>query len=265
MRTLSKATTGFLNDMEHSGKGDPAKSLTLLWRKRGEATPIGRTGLTVDSIVKAAIELADELGLAELSMRAIAKRLGVGVMSLYTHIPGKSELIDLMVDSALGELKSPVETGLSWRAHMEAVAASYLALCLRHPWFVYIVETRPVIGPNTISSWDVMLQPLDGIGLTESQMDRIASLIGGFVTTSARREIELGNVERVTGESLDSWWISNEALLTQLMDTKGLPVAERVGEAVQAGDMDSEYRRESFGFQLGIILDGVEKLVDSRM
>jgi AcrR family transcriptional regulator len=214
--------------------------------------------------VDAAIALADELGLAELSMRAIAKRLGVGAMSLYTHIPGKSELIDLMVDAASGEVASPIETGRGWRADMEAVATAYLQFCLRHPWFVYIIETRPVIGPNTLAAWDVMLRPLDGIGLTEPEMDRISGLVGGFVTTTARRKIELGNVERVTGESLDTWWMANEALLTRVMDTRSTPVAERVGGAVMEGDIDPEYMRQSFAFQLGLILDGVEKLVNSR-
>jgi AcrR family transcriptional regulator len=215
--------------------------------------------------VNTAIGLADELGLAELSMRAIAKRLGAGAMSLYTHIPGKSELIDLMVDTVWGEVATPVETGRGWREDMEAVAATYFELCLRHPWLVYIIETRPVIGPNSIAAWDVMLRPVDGIGLTEAEMDRITSLVGGFVTTSARREIELRNVEQVTGETLDNWWMANEALLTRVMDTRHTPVAERVGGAVQAGDYDPDYLRQTFAFQLGLILDGIEKLVDSRL
>ncbi|MEJ7839898.1 MAG: TetR/AcrR family transcriptional regulator [Thermomicrobiales bacterium] len=250
--------------MEHSGKGDPAKSIALLWRKRGESMPIGRSGLTVDSIVDAAIELADETSLAELSMRAIAKRLGVGVMSLYTHIPGKNELIDLMVDTVSGEVAIPIRTDRGWRSDIEDVVANYRRLCLRHRWLVYIIETRPVIGPNTLAAWNVLLTPLDGIGLTEVEMDRITSLLGGFVTTSARREIELANVERVTGESLNSWWMSNEALLTRVMDTSTTPVAERVGNVVQEGDLDQDNLRTGFAFQLDLLLNGIELLINTR-
>lgn len=250
--------------MEYSGKGDPARSIALLWRKRGDAQPIGRSGLTVDSIVDAAIELADETSLAELSMRAIAKRLGVGVMSLYTHIPGKSELIDLMVDSVSGEVVVPVTTDRGWRHDLETAVGNYHRLCLRHRWLVYIIETRPVIGPNTLAAWNALLTPIDGIGLSEVEMDRVSSLLGGFVTTSARREIELANVEHVTGESLNSWWMANEALLTRIMDTSATPVAERVGSVVQEGDLDPTRLREGYTFQLDLILNGIEQLVEQR-
>ena len=250
--------------MEHSGKGNPAKSIALLWRRRSDGASTGKSGLTVDSIVEAAIAVADESGMSELSMRAIARRLGVGTMSLYTHIPGKSELIDLMVDTVWGEVSDPVETGDGWRADLEQIAEKYRQLCLRHSWLVYIVETRPVIGPNTIAAWDVLLRPLDEIGLTEVEMDRISSLLGGVVTTSARREIELGNIERVTGETLGNWWMASESLLVRFMDTSSTPVAERVGSVVGEGDLDRGNLRQGFKFQLGLILDGVDLLVKSR-
>jgi AcrR family transcriptional regulator len=264
MPSIDDDWTGIRQNMEYSGKGDPVKSIALLWRKRGGDAPIGRSGLTVDSIVEAAIAVADEQGLPDLSMRAIARRLGVGAMSLYTHIPGKGELIDLMVDTVWGEVATPVSTGNGWRADLEHVAQDCFELCLRHPWLVYIVETRPVIGPNILASWDVILRPLDGIGLTEIEMDRIASLISGFVSMSARRIIDLGNIERLTGQSLDSWWHRVEGLLTVSMDTSATPVAERVGAAVGGGDLYPEQTRDAYRFQLGLILDGVEQLVNSR-
>jgi AcrR family transcriptional regulator len=251
--------------MEYSGKGDPVRSIALLWRKRGNATPIGRSGLTVDSIVEAAITQADEQGLPELSMRAIARRLGVGAMSLYTHIPSKSELIDLMVDTVWGEVATPVSTGNGWRADLEQIARNQFDLCLRHPWLVYIVETRPIIGPNILAAWDVALRPLDGIGLTEHEMERITSLIGNFVTVSARRLIDLGNIERVTGQSLESWWYGVEHLLTLTLEPGAAPVAERVGAATGGTDLYPEGLRDAYQFQLGLILDGIEHLVSSRM
>jgi AcrR family transcriptional regulator len=255
---------GKRSEMEYSGKGDPVRNIALLWRKRSNATPIGRSGLTVDSIVETAIALADEQGLAELSMRAIARRLGVGAMSLYTHVPSKSELIDLMVDTVWSEVATPVSTGNGWRADLERIARDRFELCLRHPWLVYLVETRPVIGPNILAAWEVILRPLDGIGLTESEMERITTLIDGFVTMSARRLIDLGNIERVTGQSLESWWYGVERLLTVTMETGAAPVAERVGEATGGNDLFPEGLQDAYRFQLGLILDGIEQLVGSR-
>src|SRR6266699_809038 len=111
---------------EYSGSGDPVRSLALLWRTRERPSRKGKPDLSVDRIVQAAIELADADGLAALSMRRIAERLGVGTMSLYTHVPGKAELIDLMFDTAYGELYESVESPTlqpgGWRGALQFIA-----------------------------------------------------------------------------------------------------------------------------------------------
>lgn len=93
--------------MEHSGKGDPARSLALLWRTSERTSRKGKPDLSVDRIVRAGIEIADAEGLAALSMRRVAERLGVGTMSLYTYVPGKAELLDVMLDTVYGETARP--------------------------------------------------------------------------------------------------------------------------------------------------------------
>ncbi|RVX44483.1 TetR family transcriptional regulator [Nonomuraea polychroma] len=86
--------------MTRGRAGDPDHGLELLWRTRdGEPRP----GLSVGRIVQAAIELADAEGLTGLSMRKVADRLGFTTMSLYRHVPGRDQLVDLMVDEVLGE------------------------------------------------------------------------------------------------------------------------------------------------------------------
>ena len=89
-----------------SAKSDPGRSLALLW---GSHTRPGRSGLTVRAIVDAAIELADAEGLDAATMRRVADKIGSGTMSLYTHVPGKTELNDLMVDTVIGELYTGVD------------------------------------------------------------------------------------------------------------------------------------------------------------
>ncbi|HZW40805.1 MAG TPA: helix-turn-helix domain-containing protein, partial [Agromyces sp.] len=92
---------------ESTGRGEPDRTLRLLWRARiGE--PTGSRGpkqrSSVDEVVGTAIQLADEEGIEALSMRRIADRLGLKPMSVYTYVPGKAELIDLMVDQVAGEV-----------------------------------------------------------------------------------------------------------------------------------------------------------------
>jgi hypothetical protein len=106
--------------MEYSGSGDPGRTMALLWgtQKRPGRGP--KPGLSVERIVRAAIEVADAEGLAALSMRRLADRLGVSTMSLYTYVPSKAELIDVMLDVVLGEAVKPNdaagggERGSSW-------------------------------------------------------------------------------------------------------------------------------------------------------
>src|SRR5688500_15419831 len=97
--------------------------LALLW---GSQTNAGRSGLTLKAIINAAIELADAEGVDALSMRNVAVRLGVGAMSLYTHVPGKTELIELMFDSAYGQLyesvESPSQQPGDWRDALRFIA-----------------------------------------------------------------------------------------------------------------------------------------------
>src|SRR3712207_868941 len=111
---------------EFTGTGDPARSMALLWRtpSADSSRPGPKAALGVDRIVTSAVRLADREGLAALSMRRVAAELGVGAMSLYTHVPGKGELVDLMLDAVLGELypdEDVVRSG-GWRDRLGAGA-----------------------------------------------------------------------------------------------------------------------------------------------
>ena len=102
--------------MEYSGGGDPERSIELLWGLREPPGRGPKPRLTVAKITRSAIELADTEGLTALSMRRVAERLGVSTMSLYTYVPGKAELIDLMLDTVYGETARPDDPPASWRA-----------------------------------------------------------------------------------------------------------------------------------------------------
>ena len=71
-------------------------------------------GLSVELVVQAAIELADESGLGAVTMAAVAKRCGFTTMSLYRHVASKDELVRRMLDTTLGT--APALTSSGWRA-----------------------------------------------------------------------------------------------------------------------------------------------------
>jgi hypothetical protein len=79
---------------EFTARGDPQRSLDVLWGTARVSVRGPKPGLSVKRILRAAIDSADADGLATLSRRRVAERLGVGAMSLYTYIPGKAEILE---------------------------------------------------------------------------------------------------------------------------------------------------------------------------
>ncbi|GAA3043028.1 TetR/AcrR family transcriptional regulator [Actinokineospora globicatena] len=251
---------------DHSGGGDPARSLALLWRKQTQA-PVrnGRRDLSVDRIVAAAIEVADTDGLGALSMRRVADKLNVGTMSLYTYVPGKAELVDLMLDTVYADTPQPApevaeDNRRCWRARLEQVARRNWDLYHRHPWMLRVGVSRPPLGPNVMAKYDYELGTVAGIGLSETEMDTVLTLVIGHAETSARRAVEADG-DGEGGVSEQQWWAAHSPVLTTLLDHTRYPLAASVVAAVgQAADDPQRV----FEFGLARILDGVQALVDSR-
>lgn len=251
-------------DKHYGGGGDPARSMALLWRDGDRRRSRGpKPGLTVDRIATAAIEVADAEGLAALSMRRVAERLGVGTMSLYTYVPTKAELIDVMYDTVCGEVAPEAARG--WRQRLERIARAYLETYRRHPWMLAVMaNSRPPLGPNSIANYDHDLRAVDGIGLSDLEMDSVVSTLHVFVQGAARAAIEAAGSERDTGISDQEWWSAHAPLLEKVFDPRRYPVAARVG-AVAGETYQSAYDPEhGFRFGLDRLLDGVEVLVRAR-
>ncbi|MEV4833710.1 TetR/AcrR family transcriptional regulator C-terminal domain-containing protein [Nonomuraea sp. NPDC049486] len=250
--------------VEYSGKGDPARSLALLWRTSERVSRKGKPDLNVDRIVRAAIGVADSEGLQGLSMRRVAEKLGVGTMSLYTYVPGKPELLDVMLDTVYGETARPQEAPGGWRARLELIARENWALYLRHPWLLQVAASRPVLGPNVTAKYDYELRAVDGIGLTDVEMDSVITLITGFVHGTARGAVEAAQAESQTGMSDEQWWAAHAPFFSRIADPSRFPTAARVGQA--AGEtLGAAYSADhAFEFGLQRVLDGIQALIDNR-
>jgi AcrR family transcriptional regulator len=98
-----------------------------------------RLPLTRERIVGAAIALADDAGIESLSMRKLAKNLGVEAMSLYNHVSNKNDLVDAMVDLVVLEIELPSDA--DWERAIRECAISAYETFLRHPWACSLVMT----------------------------------------------------------------------------------------------------------------------------
>ena len=169
---------------ERTGHGDPARTVDLLW---GSRRPDGRRGprprLELPAIVAAAVELADSAGIAAVTMRGLAGRLGLASPNaLYTYVPSKAELVDLIVDAcfatfALDRSAVPAEIG----PRVRVIADANRALLRRHPWLAEVATDRPPLGPGQLRKYELELGALDGLGLTDREMDFTLTLVTTFV------------------------------------------------------------------------------------
>ncbi len=237
---------------EDDARPDPERAIELLW---GAPEP-DRPGLSLGRIVAAAVEVADEDGLAALSMRKVAERFGTTTMSLYRYVPGKAELVELMRDAVYGEVPVDPADGLGWRAGLERWARQAWVLHQRHPWLVHSAGTRRLPGPNIMAGYDHALDVASRSGLAPAQVIAVVNLLGGFVHSVARQAAETADLQRRTGVSHERWWSERESLFERF---DAYPALGRLWES---GGMDEPL--DSFEFGLQRTLDGIEALIVQR-
>jgi AcrR family transcriptional regulator len=153
-------------------------------RRRGPRPRYGR-----EDVARAAVAIADAEGLDAVTFRAIATRLGTGVMSLYNYIPDKQALVFDMAELVAAELALPERTG-DWRADMHVVAGRQRDLALRHPWMIEAVSHLQPIGPATLDFLEFALGALEPTGLSAGDRLETIGLVNGFVLNIVRAELE---------------------------------------------------------------------------
>lgn len=262
---------------EYTGAGDQRRSMELLW---GAVKPGGRgpkQGLTVDEIVAAAIALADADGLGSLSMRKVAERLGKSAMSLYTYVPSKAELVELMLDSVIGEMPTEHSLDDGWRAAVEAAAREEWELYRHHPWTLQVSAARALLAPHELDHYEEQMRLFDGLGLTGVEMSRCAAVVSGFVRGSAKQLSDVLTAEQATGLGEDEWWYARSALLEELATddwadrypTLTKLDAEHAFDQLDRPDDTTPYlvqdALDTFEFGLQRTLDGIEAYVEARV
>lgn len=140
-------------------------------------------------ITGAAVALADEEGLAAVSMRALAQRLGAGPASLYRYVGSRDELLDLMADAVAGELDLSAAPSGDWLDDLVGLALQSKAAHVRHPWLADLNDRRgEVLGPYAVDYLDHALAILAPAPGSAGQKLEAIGLLGGLATLFARRD-----------------------------------------------------------------------------
>lgn len=223
--------------------------------------PTGGGELSRDQIVRAAVRIADEEGLAALSMRRVASSLDAATMSLYRHVRGKDELILYMIDTAIATIPLPPRPA-HWRAALETVARVQWRGFNRHPWLAPMLSmTRPQLAPNALAHGEYVMRALDGLGLPPGDRLLLHVTLFGFVrglATSLETEAE---AQRETGLTNDEWMDAQMSALHRQVGTGAMAAMIRDVSTDPTFDLDLDLM---FEFGLLRLMDGFETFVNRR-
>lgn len=249
---------------------DQARLIPLMWRPRDRAS---RTGLSIGAITSAAVGLADVHGAGAVTMRAVAEILGVGTMSLYTHVPGKPELWALMNDAVLGEIyadgRLPRDAG-EWPDRLRFVAERNWKSIMRHPWRAQAEPGGQAMGPGLVGKYEHELGAVEGIGLTDVDMDSAIALVNSHVTASASWYLAERSDPKQRAMTAEEWgehtrreWAERlgPALGAAMAARAGdYPLASRVGEAAATAYAGAD-PQVLMDFGLAMIIAGLRERI----
>jgi AcrR family transcriptional regulator len=233
-----------------------------LWGLRGPARRGGpKPALSIERIVAAAIELADEGGLAALSMSRLAEKLGFTTMSLYRYVASKDDLLVLVLDVALGLPPEP-PAGAGWREQCVAWARALRDSYRSHPWSLELPISGLPAGPNQLVWFDRGLRALSGMRLEPGEKASSVLLVSTFVRAQTQLVLDLTRsaARADAGPPLD--WA---AVVTRLADPARFPEVAAVVAAGVFDDDEDDFEDDELAFGLQRILDGIEVLHRSRV
>ncbi|HEX4212956.1 MAG TPA: TetR/AcrR family transcriptional regulator [Candidatus Dormibacteraeota bacterium] len=138
-------------------------------------------------ILDEAMALADEEGLDGLTMRGLARRLGLTPMALYPHVGTREELLDSLLGRLLAEV--PLPASGDWRERLSGLARSLRAVARAHPGYFSLIFTRPAVSPRTIAVVEYIFQALLEAGVPDAEVLRAERLMSTFVLGYALSEV----------------------------------------------------------------------------
>ena len=223
----------------------PAEMTTAAQPRTEARIPLSR-----DRVLRAAIVLADETGIDALSMRRLGQELGVEAMSLYNHVANKDDILGGMVDIVVGEIELPAAG--DWQAAIRRTAISAYEVLLGHPWAASLVLSGPGLSYARLRYMDGILGSLRAGGFSAEMTDHayhaLDSHVMGFTLWQVGISAGLANISSV------------EDFLRELDQDAYPHLAEHAQQHMKERNPEDE---GEFAFGLDLILDGLERLLDS--
>ena len=150
--------------------------------------------LTKEHILKAAVELADVIGMEDFTIRKLATALGVAPMNIYHYLSSKDEIVDGMVEVVFGEIELPSGDD-DWKTAIRRRCLSARAVLGRHPWAAPLTESRLTPGPAKLGHHDAVIGCLRRGGLSIELTAHAYAILDSYVYGFAFEEATLPSGE----------------------------------------------------------------------
>lgn len=225
----------------------------LLWSGQRASGRGPRPALTLDRIVTEAIAVADADGIGALSMQRVAKQLGAATMSLYRHVPGKDDLISLMLDAVMAT--PPQLPSGDWRPAIEQWTRAMRRLYLRHPWVLAVGTGNRYMGPNEALWGEIATRALLDGGLPPSLVTETLLSMSAFTAGVTRLEIDPTKGRDAPGHAGP---VLDPAVMTEFGGIERFPALVAVAtESAQERADTHAAAAAVFEFGLTALIDGV--------
>ena len=209
--------------------------------------PAPRLPLTRWRIVEAGLDLVDNEGLSALSMRRLAAKLDVAPMSLYGHVADKRELMDLMIDHIIGEVRERVDTTGTWQDRLRSIVRSFRDTWEQHGSFISVYSTGVTLGPNSVVLSEWLIKVLRDAGFS----DRDAAYALYALVEYVVGNLQFSPVRTAPGAQpeADGQFYSRVSEYFVAVDRDQIPNIVAV---------DDHLDGDSFAFALDLLIDGLE-------
>jgi AcrR family transcriptional regulator len=239
----------------------PSQSATgPIWTRPEPAGHGARLGRA--DIAAAAMAIADREGFGAVSMRRLARELGVGTMSLYHYLRTKTDLLELMDDAVMGELLvPPQELPDDWRGALTAIARRTRRAWSRHPWAIDSLRGER-FGPNAMAHVEQSLAAVAGLGLDPVGRLEVIGIVDDYVMGCC---ISM-SAGRSTLYEDDGGAAAYEAILDHVAERLERGEFPQTRALVGGGDIRANWEhlaaqaaeRDRFEVGLARLLDGIE-------
>ena len=152
--------------------------------------PEERAPLSRERVLRGALAIADAAGIGALTIRSLARELGVKPMSLYHYVASKDDILDGIVDLVFSEIELPSPGG-DWQAEMRRRVISARHVLRRHPWAIGLLQSRANPGAATVRHHDATIGTLREAGFSVAMTAHAYALLDSYVYGFALQEASL--------------------------------------------------------------------------